>query len=103
MMRHVKETKFPKPFIQTEYAHAMGNSLGGFKDYWDTIRANYPKMQGGNIWDFVDQAFLKITPKGDSIYTYGGDYGFNMPSDNNFNSNGLIAADRSLHPHTCWK
>lgn len=56
-------------------------------------------MQGGNIWDFVDQAFLKITPKGDSIYTYGGDYGFNMPSDNNFNSNGLIAADRSLHPH----
>ncbi|WP_407486520.1 glycoside hydrolase family 2 TIM barrel-domain containing protein [Elizabethkingia anophelis] len=99
MVRHVKETKSPKPFIQTEYAHAMGNSLGGFKDYWDTIRANYPKMQGGNIWDFVDQAFLKITPKGDSIYTYGGDYGFNMPSDNNFNSNGLIAADRSLHPH----
>ena len=57
MVRHVKETKSPKPFIQTEYAHAMGNSLGGFKDYWDTIRTNYPKMQGGNIWDFVDRGF----------------------------------------------
>jgi beta-galactosidase len=87
-----------KPFILVEYAHAMGNTDGNFNDYWDTIRKYYPKMQGGYIWDFVDQGFQKITDKGDTIWSYGGDYGVNMPSDQNFNDNGLVAPDRSLHP-----
>jgi beta-galactosidase len=87
-----------KPFIMCEYAHAMGNSVGNFSDYWDIIRNN-SIFQGGFIWDFVDQSFLKITDRGDTIFAYGGDYGESMPSDENFNDNGLIAADRSLHPH----
>ncbi|KAA9039609.1 DUF4981 domain-containing protein [Ginsengibacter hankyongi] len=88
-----------KPFILVEYAHAMGNTDGNFNDYWDTIRKYYPHMQGGYIWDFVDQGFQKITDKGDTIWSYGGDYGVNLPSDQNFNDNGLVAPDRSLHPH----
>lgn len=87
-----------KPFILVEYAHAMGNTDGNFRDYWDTIRKYYPRMQGGFIWDFVDQAFFKITDRGDTIWAYGGDYGVDMPSDYNFNCNGLVAPDRSLHP-----
>jgi len=87
-----------KPFIMCEYAHAMGNSLGNFKDYWDTIRKYYPKMQGGFIWDFVDQGFQKVTDRGDTIWAYGGDYGVELPSDYNFNCNGLLAPDRSPHP-----
>lgn len=87
-----------KPFILCEYAHAMGNSLGNFKDYWDTIRRYYPKMQGGFIWDFVDQGLQKVTDKGDTIWAYGGDYGVELPSDFNFNDNGLLAPDRTLHP-----
>ncbi len=81
-----------------EYAHAMGNTDGNFNDYWDTIRKYYPKMQGGYIWDFVDQGFQKVTDRGDTIWAYGGDYGVDMPSDGNFNCNGLVAPDRSLHP-----
>lgn len=99
MVQHVKEGKFNKPFILVEYAHAMGNSEGGFRDYWDTIRKYYPKTQGGYIWDFVDQSYLKITDRGDTIWAYGGDYGINMPSDQNFLDNGLLAPDRSRHPH----
>lgn len=91
------ETKY-RPFILCEYAHAMGNSQGGFKEYWDLIR-KYPKLQGGFIWDFVDQAFRKYTEKGDMIYAYGGDYGRYHGSDNNFNCNGLISPDRVLNPH----
>ncbi|HEV8083560.1 MAG TPA: glycoside hydrolase family 2 TIM barrel-domain containing protein [Chitinophagaceae bacterium] len=87
-----------KPFILVEYAHAMGNTEGNFNDYWDTIRKYYPHMQGGYIWDFVDQGFQKITDRGDTIWTYGGDYGVNMPSDDNFNCNGLLMPDRSLNP-----
>lgn len=87
-----------KPFILVEYAHAMGNTDGNFNDYWDTIRKYYPRMQGGYIWDFVDQGFQKITDRGDTIWSYGGDYGVEMPSDQNFNDNGLVAPDRSLHP-----
>ncbi len=88
-----------KPFIMCEYAHAMGNSVGNFVDYWDTIRKYYPKLQGGFIWDFVDQGLRKVTDRGDTIWAYGGDYGVDMPNDQNFNCNGLIAPDRSLHPH----
>ncbi|MEO6949530.1 MAG: glycoside hydrolase family 2 TIM barrel-domain containing protein [Ginsengibacter sp.] len=100
MVRHVlhDSSSNQKPFIQVEYAHAMGNTNGNFKDYWDTIRKYYPKMQGGYIWDFVDQGFQKITDRGDTIWAYGGDYGIDMPSDENFNNNGLVAPDRKLNP-----
>lgn len=87
-----------RPMIMCEYAHAMGNSEGGFKEYWDLIR-KYPKLQGGFIWDYVDQAFRGYSEKGDMIYTYGGDYGKYLASDNNFNCNGLISPDRVLNPH----
>ena len=93
------QTDNPRPLIQCEYAHAMGNSIGGFKEYWDIIR-KYPKYQGGYIWDFVDQGLRdksKIT--GREIFTYGGDYGRYPASDNNFNCNGIIAPDRRLNPH----
>ena len=88
-----------KPLIQCEYAHAMGNSMGGFKEYWELIR-KYPVYQGGYIWDFVDQGLRdksKITGK--EIFTYGGDYGRYPATDHNFNCNGIIAPDRRLNPH----
>jgi len=89
----------PRPLIQCEYAHAMGNSMGGFKEYWDLIR-KYPKYQGGFIWDFVDQALRDKSPvTGREIFTYGGDYGRYPASDYNFNCNGIIAPDRRLNPH----
>ena len=88
-----------KPYIQCEYAHAMGNSEGGFKEYWDLIR-KYPKYQGGYIWDFVDQGIRDKSPiTGKEIFTYGGDYGRYPASDYNFNCNGIIAPDRRLNPH----
>ena len=89
----------PRPLIQCEYAHAMGNSMGGFKEYWDIIR-KYPKYQGGYIWDFVDQGLRdKSAVTGKEIFTYGGDYGRYPASDHNFNCNGIIAPDRRLNPH----
>ena len=89
----------PRPLIQCEYAHAMGNSMGGFKEYWDIIR-KYPKYQGGYIWDFVDQGLRdKSAVTGKEIFTYGGDYGRYPASDYNFNCNGIIAPDRRLNPH----
>ncbi|MBQ8948729.1 MAG: DUF4981 domain-containing protein [Prevotella sp.] len=89
----------PRPLIQCEYAHAMGNSIGGFKEYWDIVR-KYPKYQGGYIWDFVDQGLRdKSRITGKEIFTYGGDYGRYPASDHNFNCNGIIAPDRRLNPH----
>ncbi len=89
----------PRPLIQCEYAHAMGNSMGGFNEYWRIIR-KYPKYQGGFIWDFVDQGVRsKSRVTGKEIMAYGGDFGRYPASDHNFNCNGVIAADRSLHPH----
>ena len=93
------KTDNPRPLIQCEYAHAMGNSMGGFKEYWDIIRKN-PKYQGGYIWDFVDQGLRdKSKVTGKEIFTYGGDYGRYPASDHNFNCNGIIAPDRRLNPH----
>lgn len=86
-----------KPLIQCEYAHAMGNSQGGFKEYWDLIR-KYPKYQGGFIWDFVDQS-LRWEKNGISFYAYGGDWNRYDGSDNNFMDNGLISPDRKPNPH----
>ena len=89
----------PRPLIQCEYAHAMGNSMGGFGEYWRIIR-KYPKYQGGFIWDFVDQGMRsKSRVTGKEIMAYGGDFGRYPASDHNFNCNGVIAADRRLHPH----
>lgn len=82
-----------KPLIQCEYAHAMGNSGGNFKDYWDLVR-KYPQYQGGFIWDFQDQALWN-----GKYWAFGGDYNPGGPSDGSFNCNGVVAADRSLHPH----
>ena len=89
-----------KPLIQCEYAHAMGNSMGNFKEYWDLIRSE-PAYQGGFIWDFMDQALRwpSDQPGTDHIYIFGGDLNDYDPSDGSFNCNGIIAADRSLHPH----
>ena len=87
-----------KPLIQCEYAHAMGNSQGGFKEYWDLIR-KYPKYQGGFIWDFVDQSVRWKGKNGKMIYAYGGDFNRFDASDNNFCDNGLISPDRVPNPH----
>ena len=94
---YAKGDKKYRPFIMCEYAHAMGNSQGGFKDYWDLIR-KYPKLQGGFIWDFVDQGFRAYTKDGSMIYTYGGDFNLYDGSDKNFNCNGIINPDRVLNP-----
>ena len=89
----------PRPLIQCEYAHAMGNSMGGFNEYWRIIR-KYPKYQGGFIWDFVDQGMrAKSRVTGKEIMAYGGDFGRYPATDHNFNCNGVIAADRTPHPH----
>ena len=124
-MSHDKSEKYAKneankrPLIQCEYNHTMGNSSGGFLEYWDLIR-KYPKYQGGYIWDFVDQALhrtpdfkasrtladyeaisAKYEPGSGNMspnYTYGGDYNKKDASDNNFNCNGVIAPDRQLSP-----
>lgn len=87
-----------KPLIQCEYAHAMGNSQGGFKEYWDLVR-KYPKYQGGFIWDFVDQSARWYTKDGKEFYGYGGDFNRYDASDNNFQNNGLISPDRVPNPH----
>ena len=91
-----------KPLIQCEYAHAMGNSMGGFREYWDIIR-KYPAYQGGFIWDFVDQALeWKDPATGRITYRFGGDYNNRDISSGNFNCNGIIAANRDIHPCT-WE
>ena len=96
--RHYASSKPSRPLIQCEYAHAMGNSLGGFKEYWDLVR-EYPAYQGGFIWDFADQALAYRDPvAGTLTYRYGGDYNDRDASDGNFNCNGVVAPDRSWHP-----
>ncbi|WP_343688036.1 glycoside hydrolase family 2 TIM barrel-domain containing protein [Chitinophaga sp.] len=87
-----------KPLIQCEYAHAMGNSDGNFKEYWDLVR-KYPKYQGGFIWDWVDQSLHIKDAQGRTFYAYGGDFNKYDPSDNNFLDNGLISPDRRPNPH----
>jgi beta-galactosidase len=88
-----------KPLIQCEYAHAMGNSQGGFKEYWDIIRRN-PKYQGGFIWDFVDQSVHHKNAQGIDIPGYAGDFNkYDSNEDQNFCNNGLISFDRRYNPH----
>ncbi len=87
-----------KPLIMCEYSHAMGNSNGNFKDYWDVIE-QYDQLQGGSIWDWVDQGLLKKDKNGAEFYAYGGDFGPDtVPSDGNFCLNGIVSPDRTPHP-----
>lgn len=108
-----------RPVMPSEYAHAMGNSTGNLWGQWQAIYA-YANLQGGFIWDWVDQGILSVHPEdstqgnavpfaslsageqsrlaGKTFYAYGGDYGVGMPSDMNFNCNGIIAPDRTPHP-----
>ncbi|MBQ4021414.1 MAG: DUF4981 domain-containing protein [Bacteroidales bacterium] len=84
------------PLIQCEYAHAMGNSVGNFKEYWDLVR-KYPNYQGGFIWDFVNQSFAKYDDNGNMIYTMAGSYNnYDPNSDRNFNSNGFVTGNRDF-------
>ncbi len=85
-----------KPFILCEYSHAMGNSCGGLKDYWELFY-KYPSLQGGFIWDWIDQAILTETPDGRPYLAYGGDFG-EEPNDGTFSGNGLIFADHEISP-----
>jgi beta-galactosidase len=95
---YAKDPKNDRPLIMCEYAHSMGNSDGNFQDYWDVIE-KYPKLQGGFIWDWVDQGFLKTDENGVKFWTYGGDYGEEgIPSDGNFCINGLTWPDRTGKP-----
>jgi beta-galactosidase len=87
-----------KPLIQCEYAHAMGNSTGNLQDYWDAIES-HDMLQGGCIWDWVDQGLLTTNEKGEKFWAYGGDFGpKDVWTDGNFNCNGLVDANRDPHP-----
>lgn len=99
LLRQFVNTRQDRPLILCEYAHAMGNSVGNLQDYWDLIY-KYDQLQGGFIWDWVDQTFAKQDSLGNDIWAYGGDMGFaGVPNDSNFCANGLVAANRTLHPH----
>jgi beta-galactosidase len=87
-----------RPLIMCEYAHSMGNSTGNLQDYWDVIE-KYGLLQGGFIWDWVDQGMLETSENGEEYFAYGGDYGeVGAPSDGNFCCNGLVGPDRVPHP-----
>jgi beta-galactosidase len=85
-----------RPLIMCEYIHAMNNSCGGLADYWDAIRT-YPGLQGGFVWDWVDQALVQQLPDGTERLAYGGDFG-DEPNDGPFCLNGLVDAERVPHP-----
>lgn len=96
---YVNKPGIYRPFILCEYAHAMGNSVGGLKDYWDTFESE-PYAQGGCIWDWVDQSFILTDERGRQYWAYGDDFGpEGTPSDGSFCCNGLITSARTPHPH----
>ena len=97
-MEKFAKGKADKPLIQCEYAHAMGNSVGNLQDYWDLIES-YDVLQGGFIWDWVDQGLLTTANNGEEFWAYGGDFGPDtVPSDGNFCINGLVNPDRKVKP-----
>ena len=97
-MKEYANSDKQRPYIMCEYSHAMGNSNGNFQEYWDIIN-NSKRMQGGFIWDWVDQGFKTKNEKGVTFWAYGGDLGGEkLHNDENFCSNGLIGADRVPHP-----
>ncbi|WP_413431155.1 glycoside hydrolase family 2 TIM barrel-domain containing protein [Crateriforma spongiae] len=87
-----------RPIVMCEYAHAMGNSLGNMKEYWDLIRSK-PNLMGGYIWDWIDQGLQTTNEAGDRYIAYGGDFG-DQPNSNNFCLNGVINSDRTPTPKT---
>ncbi len=88
-----------KPMIMSEYSHAMGNSNGNLADLWDVIyKPGNKQLQGGYIWDWIDQGLLEYNEKGQQYWTYGGDYGTDMPTDYNFVCNGILFPDMTPHP-----
>ncbi|MDO5523955.1 MAG: glycoside hydrolase family 2 TIM barrel-domain containing protein [Bacteroidia bacterium] len=96
---YVAQDDIYRPFILCEYVHAMGNSVGGLKDYWDVFE-NEPMAQGGAIWDWVDQTFYEVDENGKWYWAYGGEYGpEGVPSFGSFCANGLVDAFRRPHPH----
>lgn len=100
MVKYATNPSSTRPLIQCEYAHAMGNSLGNFIDYWETIE-KYDLLQGGCIWDWVDQGFAETDKNGVKYWAYGGDYGtIGTPSDGDFCINGIVFPDRSIKPQT---
>ena len=97
-MENYAKNKPAKPYVQCEYAHSMGNSTGNLQDYWDVIE-KYPSLQGGFIWDWVDQGILTKDAQGTKFWAYGGDLGSDtLPTDGNFCCNGLIHPDRTVKP-----
>ncbi|MFH0761788.1 MAG: glycoside hydrolase family 2 TIM barrel-domain containing protein [Bacteroidota bacterium] len=98
LIKYAQNPDNDRPLIQCEYAHAMGNSVGNLQDYWNAIES-YPNLQGGFIWDWVDQGIIKTNDKGVKYYAYGGDWGPpGTPTDGNFCINGLVFPDRTPHP-----
>lgn len=98
MLKYANDNTKTRPYIMCEYAHAMGNSGGNFQRYWDIIRSS-KHMQGGFIWDWVDQGMLTKTADGRPFYAYGGDLGgYYLQNDENFCANGVVASDRTPHP-----
>lgn len=97
LFEEIGKSKIDRPFIPSEYAHSMGNSTGNFQDYWDIIE-QYDNLQGGFIWDWVDQSIWKTDENGERYYAYGGDYGKNMPTDDTFLNNGIVFPDRTPQP-----
>ncbi len=93
MARDLDETR---PVVMCEYAHSMGNSTGNLKEYWAAIE-RYERLQGGFIWDWVDQGLRQVTEDGEAWFAYGGDFG-DEPNDGNFCINGLVWPDRKLQP-----
>jgi beta-galactosidase len=99
MLEKFASKKQPKPFISSEYSHAMGNSNGNLIDLWEVIYdEDNIQLQGGYIWDWIDQAIVKEDEEGNEFWAYGGDYGEGMPTDDNFLCNGVISADYTPHP-----
>lgn len=99
-LKNYASKKQSKPMIISEYAHAMGNSTGNLVDLWDVIyNEKNSQLQGGYIWDWIDQALVKMDENGKTFWAYGGDFGLKgIPSDNNFLVNGIISADYTPHP-----
>lgn len=98
MKSYVSDPDNKKPYLQCEFAHGMGNSIGNLQDYWDVMESN-EVFHGGYIWDWVDQAITTVDPKtGEKFFAYGGDWGDIDFTDKNFSANGLVFADRTVQP-----
>lgn len=97
-LEHFAQQNHDRPMIMIEYAHAMGNSVGILNDYWNIID-RYPTLQGGFIWEWMDHALELTNERGQKYWGYGKDYHPDKPSDGNFMNDGLVAADRTPHPH----